>query len=65
MKQPGLYYFESIKMSLVKVNREYLSAARILRTKFDYACDVIFIIAVSLPEVMLSQRFGKCGCPHI
>ena len=38
MKQPDLYYFETIKMTsqgLVKVHREYSPVAHILHTKFD------------------------------
>ena len=36
MKQPDLYYFEDLKMTLqVKIRREYLTAARIVHTKFD------------------------------
>ena len=46
MKQPDLYYFEAIKVTsqaFIKVHREYSPAARILHTKFDQACDVIFM----------------------
>ena len=46
MKQPDQNNFEANKndvTSLVKVRREYSPAARILHTKFDYACDVIFM----------------------
>ena len=35
MKQPDLCYFQAIKMTS--------QAARILYTKFDQACDVIFM----------------------
>ena len=51
MKQPDLYRFENHAndvTSLVKVHREYsaaLPAARILHTKFDWACDVIFMVS--------------------
>ena len=31
--------------SLVKAHREYSPVARILHTKFDYACDVIFMVS--------------------
>ena len=47
MKQSDLYYFETMQIvvtSLVKVHREYSPAARILHTKFDQACDVIFMV---------------------
>ena len=46
MKQPDLYYFGTIKndvTSLVNAHREYSPATRILHTKFDQACDVIFM----------------------
>ena len=48
MKQPDPYYFETNAngvTSLVKVHREYSPAARILHTKFDQACDVIFMVS--------------------
>ena len=47
MKQPDLYYFETIKgdvTRLVKVHREYSPAAHILHTKFDQVYDVIFMV---------------------
>ena len=47
MKQPDLYYFETMQMtsqSLVNVHREYSPVARILHTKFDWACNVIFMV---------------------
>ena len=48
MKQPDLYYFENHKndvTSIDKVHREYSLVARILHTKFDQACDVIFMVS--------------------
>ena len=48
MKQPDLYYFEANRndvTSLVKVHREYSPLAGILHTKFDWACDVIFMVS--------------------
>ena len=48
MKQPDLCYFESIKMTSQArsiVHREFSPAARILHTKFDWACDVIFMVS--------------------
>ena len=45
MKQPDLYYFETIKNDVtglrpVKVHRKYSVVVRILHTKFDWACDI-------------------------
>ena len=53
MKQPDLYYFETMQMtSLVKVHREYSPTARILHTQFDQACDVILWFQNSIDQAV-------------
>ena len=44
MKQPDLYYFETMQMT-PQVLSKFTENARILHTKFDWACDVIFMVS--------------------
>ena len=43
MKQPDLYYFEAIKIEVRNLVKIHKDVARNLHTKFNQACNVIFM----------------------